>query len=126
VGINKPMDDSTQVKNEIQEVVEIKSGGMATSGNYRNFYMKDGKKYAHIINPKTGFPVNHNLLSATIIAEDCMTADAFATACMVLGLEGSLRLCETHPNLAGFFIYDDNGVYKTAFSANFQRYLIKK
>ena len=55
----------------------------------------------HIINPKTGFPVNHNLLSATIIV-DCMTADAFATACMVLGLEGSLRLKETHPNLAGF------------------------
>ena len=88
--------------------------------------MRDGKKYAHIINPKTGFPVSHNLLSATIIAEDCMTADAFATACMVLGLEGSLRLCETHSNLAGFFIYDDNGVYKTAFSANFQSYLIKK
>lgn len=126
VGINKPMDDSTQVKNEIQEVVKMQSGGMATSGNYRNFYMRDGKKYAHIINPKTGFPVNHNLLSATIIAEDCMTADAFATACMVLGLEGSLRLCETHSNLAGFFIYDDNGVYKTAFSANFQSYLIKK
>ena len=60
---------------------------MATSGNYRNYYYKDGKKYAHTIDPRTGYPVQHNILSSTVIAKDCMTADALATAFMVMGLE---------------------------------------
>ena len=80
IGINKPEDDSTGVKNDIEEVVQLcKKGGVATSGNYRNYYIKDGKKYAHTIDPRTGYPSEQSILSATIVAEDCITADAYAT-----------------------------------------------
>lgn len=122
IGINKPIDDSTSVQNDIQQVVELSRGGMATSGNYRNFYIKDGKKYAHTIDPKTGYPVEHNLLSATIIADDCTTADALATACMVLGVEKSLQLCETN-TIAGFFVFDCDGESQTAYSLEFEKFL---
>lgn len=80
IGINKPIDDSLSVRQDLQTVLDLTDLGMATSGNYRNFYYKDGKKYAHTIDPRTGYPVQHNILSATVIAEDCMTADALATA----------------------------------------------
>ena len=86
IGINKPIDDSLSVRQDLQTVLDLTDLGMATSGNYRNFYYKDGKKYAHTIDPRTGYPVQHNILSATVIAEDCMTADALATAFMVMGL----------------------------------------
>ena len=85
IGVNKPIDDSLSVNQELQTVLEITNAGMATSGNYRNFYYKDGKKYAHTIDPRTGYPVQHNILSSTVIAKDCATADAYATAFMVLG-----------------------------------------
>lgn len=88
IGINKPEDDSTGIKNDIEEVVQLcKKGGVATSGNYRNYYVKDGKKYAHTIDPRTGYPSEQSILSATIVAEDCITADAYATAFMAMGLE---------------------------------------
>ena len=85
IGINKPVDDSLSVNQELHTVVTVTNVGIATSGNYRNFYYKDGKKYAHTINPHTGYPIQHNILSATVIAKDCATADAYATAFMVLG-----------------------------------------
>lgn len=86
IGINKPEDDSTGIKNDIEEVVQLcKKGGVATSGNYRNYYVKDGKKYAHTIDPRTGYPSEQSILSATIVAEDCITADAYATAFMAMG-----------------------------------------
>ena len=71
IGVNKPIDDSLSVNQELQTVLEITNAGMATSGNYRNFYYKDGKKYAHTIDPRTGYPVQHNILSSTVIAKDC-------------------------------------------------------
>ena len=86
IGINKPYDDSLAVKQDIQVVLNLTDLGMATSGNYRNYYYKDGKKYAHTIDPRTGYPVQHSILSSTVIAEDCMTADALATSFMVMGL----------------------------------------
>ena len=89
IGINKPIEDSTSTVSEIQRIVTFSNAGMATSGNYRNFYIKDGKKFSHTLNPKTGYPVEHSLLSATIIAPDCFTADAYATAFMLLGLESA-------------------------------------
>ncbi len=118
IGINKPLDDSLSVASEIQQIATLTHGGMATSGNYRNFYVSDGKKYAHTIDPQSGYPVQHRLLSATIVADDCMTADAFATACMVLGLERSLQLCAAN-GLQGFFIYSDGDEFKTTQTANF-------
>ena len=81
---------------------------MATSGNYRNFYYKNGKKYAHTINPKTGYPVQHNILSATVLAKDCATADAYATSFMVLGLDKAKSILDNHPELMAYFIYSDN------------------
>lgn len=78
---------------------------MATSGNYRNFYYKDGKKYAHTIDPHTGYPVQHNILSSTVIADNCTTADAYATAFMVMGLDKAKDVLARHPELMAYFIY---------------------
>ncbi len=107
IGIEKPIDDASGQARSIELVVPLKNQAMATSGNYRNFYIREGRKYAHEINPKTGYPVEHNLLSATVIAEDCMTADAWATAFMVLGLEKSKAISASMPNLEVAFIYAD-------------------
>ena len=92
IGINKPYDDSLAVKQDIQVVLNLTDLGMATSGNYRNYYYKDGKKYAHTIDPRTGYPVQHSILSSTVIAEDCMTADALATSFMVMELEEAEKI----------------------------------
>jgi thiamine biosynthesis lipoprotein len=81
---------------------------MATSGNYRNFYYKGGKKYAHTIDPMTGYPVQHSLLSATVLAKDCATADAYATSFMVMGIDGAKKVLERHPELMAYFIYSDD------------------
>lgn len=112
IAINKPVEDSLCANREIQKVVELTNCGMATSGNYRNFYELDGKKYSHTIDPRTGYPVRHNLLSATIIASDCMTADAWATACMVAGLEQAKTWITNNPELQGYLIYEENGEVK--------------
>lgn len=96
------------------EVLALDNKAMATSGNYEQFYIKDGKKYAHTINPKTGFPVIHSLLSASVIAKDCMTADALATAFMVLGVEKSKNIIKKRQDIEGFLIYEDEqGKLKT-------------
>lgn len=105
IGINKPIDDSTNMRNDIQEILKVTDIAMATSGNYRNFYVKDGKKYAHTIDPHTGYPVQHSLLSATVLATDCATADAYATAFMVLGVDGAKKVLEKHPELKAYLIY---------------------
>ena len=88
-------------------IVELENKGMATSGNYRNFYVKEGIKYAHTINPKTGYPVEHSLLSATVFAEDCMSADAFATSFMVMGIEKSREVLNSIDGLEAFLIFSD-------------------
>ncbi len=108
IGVTKPTDDSLQTNKELQTVINVTDIAMATSGNYRNFYYKDGKKYAHTINPKTGYPVQHNILSATVIANDCATADAYATAFMVIGLEKAQKILDNHPELMAYFIYSEN------------------
>lgn len=113
IGINKPIEDSTmQHTNEIQRVVQLDGKALATSGNYLQYYYKNGTKYAHTIDPCSGKPVNHTLLSSSIIADDCMTADALATACMVIGVDSALSLIESLPNVEGYFIYaGNNGEY---------------
>lgn len=111
IGIEKPMEDSLAMKSELQTVLKVDDIAMATSGNYRNFYYKDGKKYAHTIDPKTGFPVQHNILSATVLAKQCAVADAYATAFMVMGLEKSKEVLARHKDLKAYLIYDDNGKY---------------
>jgi thiamine biosynthesis lipoprotein len=99
---------------------------MATSGNYRNFYVEDGRKYAHTIDPKTGYPVQHSLLSATVVANDCMTADAFATSFMVLGMEMGIEIARQIPEIEIYFIYaDENGMNQTYMSENFGDYIVE-
>lgn len=105
IGINKPVDDSLATNQELQAIVELTEGAIATSGNYRNYYHRNGKKYAHTIDPRTGYPVQHAILSSTVLAPDCMSADAYATAFMVMGLEEAEAFIEAHPELAAYFIY---------------------
>ena len=105
IGVTKPTDDSLSVSGELQTVLNVTDIAMATSGNYRNFYYKGGRKYAHTIDPKTGYPVQHSLLSATVLAKDCAVADAYATAFMVLGVERAKKVLERHPELMAYFIF---------------------
>ncbi len=108
IGVNKPTDDSLNVSQELQVVLNVTDMAMATSGNYRNFYYKNGKKYAHTVDPKTGYPVQHSILSATVLAKDCATADAYATSFMVMGMEGAKKILERHPELMAYLIYADS------------------
>lgn len=110
ISIEEPSESNTGAITTSAKIIQLSYGGLATSGNYKNFKIVDGKKVAHIINPATGYPEFSNLLSATIIAKDCMTADAYATAAMVLGVKTTQALLETHKELSGILIYaDDNG-----------------
>lgn len=114
IGISKPIDDSLSISNELQTVIPITDCAMATSGNYRNFYVRDGRKYAHTIDPKTCTPVSHSLLSATVFAPDCATADALATSLMVMGIDGAKDLIEAHPEISAYLIYQsENGNLET-------------
>lgn len=92
VGITKPIDDTTGQQNEIQEIIASSGLKMATSGNYRQFYYEGGIRRSHTIDPRTGYPAESDLLSATVVSTSCMRADALATACMVLGSEQALAL----------------------------------
>lgn len=121
VGIEQP-DENHAGNTSLNTVIPLKDQSLATSGNYNKFYVEDGKKYAHIIDPFTGYPAKHHLLSATVIASDCMTADAYATAFMVMGLEKSKQFLSEHKDLGlgVFFIYDENGVTRKYASKNFE------
>lgn len=129
IGINKPVDDSTSTNNDIERLLIISDKALSTSGNYRSFYVKDGKKYAHTIDPLTGYPVQHSLLSATILANDCFTADALATACMVLGVEKAMTLIESLHDVGveAFFIYNEGGPEnKIKYTPGFEAFLEKE
>lgn len=122
IGVTKPTDDSTQVNNELQTVLNVTNTAMATSGNYRRFYYKNGKKYAHTIDPKTGYPVQHNILSATVLANTCAKADAYATSFMVLGLEKTQQVLQHHPDLMVYLIYaDGQGKNKVWYSPSLKK-----
>lgn len=117
VGIDKPVDGNIIQGAQLQDVLLLDSGGLATSGNYRKFYEQDGIKYSHTINPKTGYPVSHSLLSATVIAKDAITADAYATWFMVVGLEKAISITENTPGIESYLIYaqqEDFVVYKSS------------
>ena len=126
IGINKPIEDSLSINQELQTILEVSNVGMATSGNYRKFYYKDGKRYAHTIDPRIGTPVQHSILSATVIAKDCTTADAYATAFMVMGLEKSKAFCEEHPELNAYFICSGEGdSHFIYYTPGMERYIVK-
>lgn len=126
IGVTKPSDDSLNVNQEIQTIINVTDKAMATSGNYRNFYYKNGRKYAHTIDPSTGYPVQHNILSSTVIADDCATADAYATAFMVMGLDKAKAVLSRHPELMAYFILaSDDGTNKVWFSPSMKDKIAK-
>ncbi|NCD40512.1 MAG: FAD:protein FMN transferase, partial [Bacteroidia bacterium] len=104
VGVEKPADNAAYGEN-LQAVVQLTGKALATSGSYRKFYIKDGVKYSHTIDPQTGYPVVHSLLSATVIANQCGVADAWATALMVLGSEKGKAVILQHNELEAYLIF---------------------
>ena len=121
LGIDRPVDGNNDPGVQIQGIFRVPEGphGVVTSGNYRKFYIRDGKKYSHTVDPRTGYPVEHSLLSATVIAPDGMLADAYATFCMVIGLEASKEFLASSAGVEGCLIYDDGTAYCTWCSDGF-------
>jgi len=111
---------------KILAVVDITDRAIATSGNYRNYYVHEGKKYAHTIDPDTGYPVQHSLLSASIFADDCRTADAYATAFMVMGVKKGLEVLKNNPGIDAYLIYEnENGLLDTYASPGIKNFIKK-
>jgi thiamine biosynthesis lipoprotein len=124
VGIDRPSDDNMLPGNDLQAIISLKDRSLATSGNYRKFYVENGIKYSHTIDPRTGYPARNNLLSATIIAGDCATADGIATACMVMGKEKTIEFLDFHPEFDAFLVFsDESGNYQTWTSENLKRFI---
>ena len=123
LGIDQPIEDLTLSHRAIDTVLHLTDIALATSGNYRQFYYKDGKRYSHTIDPISGYPVDHQLLSATVLAQDCMTADALATACMVMGAEKSLALAEKTDGIEVYLIVAHEGKNTELFSKGLEQYL---
>ncbi len=121
IGIEKPL----EARRELQVVVELNDVSLASSGNYRNYYLRNGQKFVHIINPVTGYPEINSLLSVSVLAPDCMTADAYATAFMVMGLERALDFVELHGGPAAYFISGgEESAFETTASAGFSEILL--
>ncbi len=127
IGVNKPVEDSTSMNQEIQTILSLTDCAMATSGNYRNYYISsDGRKLAHTIDPHTGYPVQHSILSSTVLAPSCAMADAFATAFMVMGLERAQKLLNEQSQLQAYFIYADSENQLQIWCSEALRQYIKK
>lgn len=123
IGISKP---TSNPEAESQTALTISNIAMATSGNYLRYYEKNGKRYAHTIDPVLGYPVQHELLSATVFAPTCAQADAYATSFMVIGMERAKKILAKHPEMSAYFIYSDkNGQYAFWMSENLKRYIVK-
>ena len=127
VGIDKPSDDNTNPGDELQAVIELNNHSMTTAGNYRKFFVENGMKYGHTIDPKTGFPARNTLLSATVVCDDAVTADAYDTAFMVLGLEKSKDLLKKLPGIEVYFIYSNSkGEYEIFLSEGMKKLIIEQ
>ena len=125
VGVEKPSADADDSRT-LKAVVKLQNMALSTSGNYRKYFEENGVRYSHTINPKTGFPVKHSLLSVSVLASDCMTADAYATAFMVMGVEKGKEYLKKHPKIDVYFIYAaPDGSMKTFYTKGFEK-LIRK
>ena len=125
IGIEKPVDGNMVAGQYVQTILSITDRAIATSGDYRRFYIEDGKKYSHTIDPKTGYSARQNVLSATVIAEDCMTADALATAFMVMGVEETKEFLTKNPGIEVYLIYSEEGELKEYFSKTMKGRVVK-
>ena len=124
IGIDKPIEGNMIAGAELQDIVSLDDKSLATSGNYRRFFMKEGVKYTHTIDPHTGYPVVSRLLSATVVANSCIVADAYATAFMVMGFEASVDFVKSHKDLDAYFISgDEDGTYQIWYSGNMEKML---
>ena len=122
IGIDKPVDNNMSPGQTLQAIIKISDKALATSGSYRKFYIENGIKYSHEIDPKTGYPAKNTLLSVSIIAKDCATADGIATACMVLGKDKTIEFLAIHPEFEAYLVYsDDKGNFKTWTSEKLKR-----
>lgn len=128
VGIERPSADSISVPT-VQTAIELKDASVVTSGSYRKYYERDGVRYSHTIDPATGRPVQHSLLSVSVVEREGWLADAMATAYMVMGLDSALTFINAHPGGVGtgavYFIYDDHGELKTYATPDFEKLIIK-
>jgi FAD:protein FMN transferase len=126
VGIDKPNDNMGADNRQMQAVVGVSNKSIATSGNYRKFYIEDGKRYSHHIDPKTGYPTKNNLLSVSVMADKCIDADAMGTAFLVMGLEKSKEFLRAHPEFEAYFIWsDDMNKFQVYMTPGFAKILIK-
>ena len=124
VGVERPAQGQFDER-EIDTRISLENQSVVTSGNYRKFYEKDGVKYSHTIDPLTGYPVNHSLLSVSVIANEAWKADAFATAFMAMGMEKAKAYIEKNNEIkAVYFIYNENGEYKTFSTEEFKKHII--
>lgn len=125
VGIERPAEDKDAAP-QVELTIALRDCSVVTSGSYRKYYEKDGTRYSHTIDPATGHPVSHSLLSVSVIDPDSWRADALATAFMVMGLDKALQFIESHPqNPAVFFIYHQDGQYKTLATPEFSKLIIQ-
>ena len=124
IGIDKPIEGNIIPGADLQAILRLNNRSLATSGNYRKYYEKNGIKFVHTINPKTGYPVVSNLLSATVVASDCTTADAYATALMVFGVERSISFLKENKFLEAYLIYtDQEGRFRVYSTKGLQRFI---
>ena len=128
IGVDKPQ-ENIDSEERFQFILELKDSGLATSGNYRKFWVDEetGIKYAHTINPFTGRPAKNRLLSASIVAQTAMDADAYATVCMVKGLEDCKEFLSGKEELEGYLVYtNDEGEWETFITEGFQQYIVEQ
>jgi len=127
VGIDKPSEDNSAPGDKLQAIIELNNKSLSTSGNYRAFWVENGVKYSHTIDPKTGFPARNTLLSASVICDDCMTADAYATTFMVLGVDKSKALLAKLPGIDVYFVYTNaQGNYEVFFTDGLKKMIIEQ
>lgn len=127
VGIDKPSEDNSAPGDKLQAIIELNNKSLSTSGNYRAFWVENGVKYSHTIDPKTGFPARNTLLSASVICDNCITADAYATTFMVLGVDKSKALLAKLPGVDVYFVYTNaQGNYEVFFTDGLKKMIIEQ
>ena len=126
VGIENPASDSLSERT-VNTKIRLSNKAVSTSGNYRKYREENGQRYSHTIDPESGYPVQHNLLSVTVLANDCATADGYATAFMVMGFEKAKEFIESHSGLDAFFILSEgSGLYTTYATEGFEEIIVRK
>ncbi len=122
IGVDKPFDNNLTPGETLQAIARLTDKALATSGNYRKFYIENGIKYSHEIDPKTGYPAKNTLLSVSVVADDCAMADGFATAFMVMGKDRTIEFLRAHPEFGAYLIYsDEKGNFQTWISTNLEK-----